>query len=245
VQSEYAKNYRQLYHHHWWWRSRESYILKTLNRWHHEAQETLPAIREILDVGCGDGLFFPALSQFGNVTGVESDAEIVDPVGEFYEQIHIGLFDDSYQPQRQFQWITMLDVIEHMPDAISALQLAGDLLTDDGKVLITVPAFNLLWTKHDDFNHHQTRYNRRLLKQQTAQAGLKIVNMHYFYHWTFAAKLLVRLKEAIVTAPPASAQVPAPWVNKTCQTLCQIEQRFITPLRLPFGSSLFAIAVRA
>ncbi|MBT3889883.1 MAG: class I SAM-dependent methyltransferase [Planctomycetaceae bacterium] len=205
----------------------------------------MPATREILDVGCGDGLFFPALSQFGNVTGVESDTEIVDPAGEFFEQIHIGQFDDSYQPHKQFQWITMLDVIEHIPDATSALQLASALLTDDGKVLITVPAFNLLWTKHDDFNHHQTRYNKRLLKRQTTAAGLKIINMHYFYHWTFAAKLLVRLKESIVTAPPASAQVPATWVNKTCQTLCQIEQRFITPLRLPFGSSLFAIAVRS
>lgn len=205
----------------------------------------MPATREILDVGCGDGLFFPALSQFGNVTGVESDAEIVDPVGEFSAQIHLGRFDDSYQPGRQFQWITMLDVIEHIPAATNALKLAGDLLTDDGKVLITVPAFNLLWTKHDDFNHHQTRYNKRLLKQQAAQAGLKIVNMHYFYHWTFAAKLLVKLKEAIVSTPSVSAQVPATWINKTCQTLCQIEQRFITPLRLPFGSSLFAIAVRA
>ena len=205
----------------------------------------MPATREILDVGCGDGLFFPALSQFGNVTGVESDAEIVDPAGEFSAQIHLGRFDDSYQPGRQFQWITMLDVIEHIPAATNALKLAGDLLTDDGKVLITVPAFNLLWTKHDDFNHHQTRYNKRLLTQQAAQAGLKIVNMHYFYHWTFAAKLLVKLKEAIVSTPSVSAQVPATWINKTCQTLCQIEQRFITPLRLPFGSSLFAIAVRA
>ena len=179
------------------------------------------------------------------MSGVESDAEIVDPAGEFSEQIHIGPFDDSYQPHKQFQWITMLDVIEHIPDVTTALQLAADLLTDAGKVLITVPAFNMLWTKHDDFNHHQTRYTKRLLKKQTAQAGLKIINMHYFYHWTFPAKLLVRLKEAIINAPPASAQVPTPWVNKTCQTMCQIEQRLITPLCLPFGSSLFAIAVRA
>ena len=203
----------------------------------------MPETREILDVGCGDGLFFPALSQFGTVNGVESDSDIVDPAGEFSESIHVGLFD-SYQPHKQFHWITMLDVIEHIPDATTALQLAGDLLADDGKILITVPAFNMLWTKHDDFNQHQTRYTKRLLKQQTAKAGLKIINMHYFYHWTFAAKLLVRLKEAIVKAPPVSAQVPATWVNKTCQALCQLEQRLITPLHPPFGSSLFAVAVR-
>ena len=122
MQSEYSKNYRQLYLNHWWWRSRESYILKTLNRWHQEAKETLPETREILDVGCGDGLFFPALSQFGTVTGVESDPDIVDPVGEFSESIHVGLFD-SYQPHKQFHWITMLDVIEHIPDATTALRM--------------------------------------------------------------------------------------------------------------------------
>ena len=239
MQSEYASNYRKLYQNHWWWRSRESYILRILQRW--QQQEERQETREILDVGCGDGLFFPALKSFGNVHGVESDPQIVEPDGPFAPRIHIGDFDSSFQPDQQFHWITMLDVIEHIPDATQALQHAGELLTTNGRILITVPAFNLLWTQHDEYNLHQRRYTKRLLKQQATAAGVKVQQMKYLFHWTFPVKLLIRLKESLTRGTPRSAQVPPAVINGCCHFLCRIEQRILTPLRMPFGSSLVAV----
>ena len=192
-------------------------------------------------MGCGDGLFFPALKSFGNVHGVESDPQIVEPDGPFASRIHIGDFDSSFQPDQQFHWITMLDVIEHIPDATQALQHAGQLLTADGRILITVPAFNLLWTQHDQYNHHQRRYTKRLLKQQATAAGLEVQQMKYLFHWTFPVKLLIRIKESLTRGTPRSAQVPPAVINGSCHLLCRIEQRILTPLRMPFGSSLVAV----
>ena len=198
--------YRQLYQHHWWWQSRRTYILSLLNRW--KAQDGSNNSRQILDVGCGDGLFFPELETFGSVCGVEADDRIVDPNGRYFDQIHLGCFDDSYQTDQQFDWIVMLDVLEHIPDATIALEKARDLLNSNGRMLLTVPAFNLLWTKHDDFNHHITRYTKRLIRQQTSKAGFEIENQHYLFHWTFPAKLLVRLKEKLSPAAPKPASLP-------------------------------------
>ena len=132
----------------------------------------------------------------------------------------------------------MLDVLEHIPDAANALGKARDLLNPSGRMLLTVPAFNLLWTKHDDFNHHITRYTKRLMRQQTSQAGFDIENQHYLFHWTFPAKLLVRLKEKISPAAPKPASLPGKMSNAILKTLCRFEQATLTQLRLPFGSSL-------
>lgn len=195
-------------------------------------------------MGCGDGLFFPALESFGNVHGVESDPQIVEPDGPFAQRIHVGNFDPSFQPDQEFHWITMLDVIEHIPDATQALQHACKLLTTDGRILITVPAFNLLWTQHDEYNLHQRRYTKRLLKQQAAAAGLQIQQMQYLFHWTFPMKLLIRLKETLTRGTPRSAQVPPTVINNGCLFLCQLEQRIFTPLRMPFGSSLVAVCAK-
>ncbi|MEC9096193.1 MAG: class I SAM-dependent methyltransferase [Planctomycetota bacterium] len=236
MDTQYANTYRQLYQHHWWWQSRRTYILSLLNRW--KAQDGSNNSRQILDVGCGDGLFFPELETFGSVCGVEPDDRIVDPNGRYFDRIHLGCFDDSYQTDQQFDWIVMLDVLEHIPDAANALEKARDLLNPSGRMLLTVPAFNLLWTKHDDFNHHITRYTKRLMRQQTSEAGFDIENQHYLFHWTFPAKLLVRLKEKISPAAPKPASLPGKMSNAILKTLCRFEQATLTQLRLPFGSSL-------
>ena len=189
-------------------------------------------------MGCGDGLFFPDLEAFGKVSGVEADERIVDPQGPYFAQIHLGLFDQSFQTDQRFDWIVMLDVLEHIPDPVAALEKARNLLKPGGRILLTVPAFNLLWTRHDDFNHHVTRYTKKMMTVQAEQAGFKIDNQHYLYHWTFPAKLLVRLKERFSSAEPSPAQLPAKIPNAILKLLCRFEQATLTQLRPPFGSSL-------
>src|SRR2546426_4518668 len=55
---------------HWWWRARERLILDVLRRLRPGAGWSA-----ILDVGCGDGLFFERLAEFGPVEGVERSEE--------------------------------------------------------------------------------------------------------------------------------------------------------------------------
>ena len=95
----------------------------------------------ILDVGCGDGLLFDKLAPYGHVEGVEVDPLTVSADGPWRQRIHIGPFDESYRPERQFDLILMLDVLEHLPKPAAALQHAASLLSRDGVVLVTVPAF--------------------------------------------------------------------------------------------------------
>jgi len=240
---EYGRQYRALYERHWWWRAREAVILRVLRG--------LPQLQKgegtghILDVGCGDGLFFDRLAEFGDVEGVEPDAALVSDRPDRRARITIGPFDASYQPGHSFRSILLLDVLEHLDDPVAALHHAALLLERDGVVVVTVPAFRALWTTHDEINHHRTRYTERTLSALAAAAGLRLSHMEYFFHWTFAAKMAQRGLERVVRPRPAAPRVPPAPINAALYAASRLEYALLRPLHLPFGSSLLMVADRA
>jgi 2-polyprenyl-3-methyl-5-hydroxy-6-metoxy-1,4-benzoquinol methylase len=236
---EYARRYRDLYERHWWWRARERLILDTVRR-----NRPGGGWRSILDVGCGAGLLFDALAELGDVEGVEADPQLARVAGKHRARIHVGRFDASFRPGKRYSLVLMLDVIEHLPDPVAALRHARELLAPDGVLVATVPAFPLLWTTHDDLNHHLTRYTKRSFAVLASQAGVRVAAARYFFHWVFPAKLAVRLLEAMIPRRPSPPRVPPGWINALAYGYTRIEQRLITPLGLPFGSSLLVVGRR-
>ncbi len=194
----------------------------------------------VLDVGCGDALSFGALAEFGEVEGVEIDGAVIDASGPHASRIHVGPFDESFQPSQRYALITMLDVLEHLPRPQQALQHALTLLRDTGMILITVPAFMHLWTSHDELNHHQTRYTRRTFADLCG-AGLEILQSQYFFYWLYGAKLVTRVKERLLKTGPADVRIPkGPW-NRLLYGICRTEQLAIGWVPVPFGSSLLVV----
>ncbi len=231
----YGEHYRELYQRHWWWRARAVFVLEALRRHRPPA-----GFRRILDVGCGDGLFFEELATLGEeIEGVEVDGTLV---GERYgNRIRIGPFDASFLPGHRFSLVLMLDVLEHLPDPVGAMRRARELLEPAGLLVVTVPALLALWTRHDELNHHLTRYTRRTLREVASSAGVRFREERYFFHWMVPAKLAVRAKENLLLSEPSVPAVPAAWVNRALFGLSRLEQRTLGRLPLPVGGSLLAV----
>jgi len=229
----YSQAYGHLYRRHWWWRAREAYLLDLLRR-----RQPAAGWGAILDVGCGDGLFFDCLQEFGSVEGVEPDADLVDPHAAHAGRITVAPFDAGFQPGKRYGLILLLDVLEHLPDPAAALRHALQLLAPGGRILATVPAFQLLWTRHDVLNHHLRRYTRAGLNRLAGDAGMQVEEMRYFFHWTFPAKLAQRLMEGAWRREPRAARLPPAWVNRALYRLSRAEHRCTARLPLPFGTSL-------
>jgi SAM-dependent methyltransferase len=236
MRADYGQRYRELFERHWWWRAREAAILEAL-RTHRPAH----GWRTILDVGCGDGLFFPPLAELGEVEGVEASADLVNPELVRSGQVHVCPFDRSFQPGKRYALILMLDVLEHLEEPEAALRHALTLLEPDGVLLVTVPAFNLLWTNHDVLNAHFTRYTRRSFGNLARQAGLRIESSRYFFQWVFPAKLAARAGERLLQLQPKPPAVPPRWINEILYGLSRLEERLVGFLPWPFGSSLMIL----
>jgi SAM-dependent methyltransferase len=239
MRSEYAEWYAELYRGHWWWRAREEYLVEILRRYLPNKQSS-----RILDVGCGAGLFFDRLSEFGSVQGVETDSTMRTGRPEIDDRIHWGTLE-SLPGDRAFDAVLMLDVLEHLTDPLPPLRRARALMADRGILVATVPAFRSLWTSHDDLNEHLERYTRRTFGELLSRAGWRVELSRYFFHWTFPAKLAVRLLESLRPARqggPELPGIPPKPLNRALYRLSRMEQRYLAPARLPFGSSLLAVA---
>jgi SAM-dependent methyltransferase len=231
---DYARAYRRLYERHWWWRARERFLLDLLER-----RRPSHGWGNILDVGCGDGLFFDELLKLGEVEGVEPDERLVGD--RHRDRIHVQPFDDRFTPGKLYSLILMLDVLEHLPEPAAALARARELLERGGTVLITVPAFNSAWTHHDEINRHYTRYTRRSFQRLADRAGLRVQQQRYFFHWIYPAKLFRRAAETALPLQPGTPRLPPDWLNQCLYTLCRVEAFTLGRLPLPFGSSLLVV----
>jgi 2-polyprenyl-3-methyl-5-hydroxy-6-metoxy-1,4-benzoquinol methylase len=236
VDAEYGRTYRDLYTRHWWWRAREAALLDVL-----AALRPPQGWGRILDIGCGDGLFFDRLLEMGDVEGIEPDEALVDPRGAHRDRIHVQPFDEAFRPAHQYSLILMLDVLEHLEEPVEALRHASRLLAEGGRLVVTVPAFMLLWTNHDVINHHRTRYTRATFRAAAARASLQIDAEPYWFQWMVLPKLATRAVERVFRVAPAPPRVPPTWLNGLLYALSRVERRVIGPLRLPFGSSLVVV----
>jgi 2-polyprenyl-3-methyl-5-hydroxy-6-metoxy-1,4-benzoquinol methylase len=194
----------------------------------------------ILDVGCGGGLFFDRLSEFGEVEGVESNPALVTQDNRWRHQIHVSTFDATFQPHKQYSLILMLDVLEHFANPLVCLRRSEDLLNSAGTLIITVPAFSCLWTSHDDLNRHFFRFTRKSFLELVSQTSLKIHELQYFFHWMFAVKILIHYKEKCIRPDPAIPRVPSRGLNVLLYRLSVLERKIFSKM-LPFGSSLLAV----
>jgi SAM-dependent methyltransferase len=238
MDSDYAHAYAGLYLRHWWWRAREDYLVRIL-------REELPCRtgNTILDVGCGGGLFFKRLSEFGEVDGVETDTSMKTGREEIDGRIHWGMLD-TYRTDKRYDVILFLDVLEHVNNPEDLLQGGVRLLKTNGIVVATVPAFRALWTSHDQMNDHLERYTKSRLERVARSAGLRAYRMRYFYHWLCLAKLLVRAREALGSTSAKLPKVPPMPINRFLYLLSRAEQVLYMDRLLPIGSSLLFIGTR-
>ena len=240
MDSGYASSYLRLYQEHWWWRAREASVLDELVRLNPSG-----CWGRILDVGCGDGLFFPRLAKLGAVEGVEANASIISACDRPDGYIHIADFGERFRPGKSYDLILMLDVLEHLPDPIGALRHAARLLRSEGTLLVTVPAFNLIWTRHDDLNEHIVRFTRSSLERMLSSGGFVVRQSRYMYHWLFGAKLVLRGFQMMIPKRSGIPQIPSPCINRALIALCKLERKLVGVLNPPFGSSLMVIAAPA
>jgi SAM-dependent methyltransferase len=146
----------------------------------------------VVDIGCGD-LFvarkFAHRWPDTNFIGIDTafDESTLETLRNNIDVPNLHAYasvNDAFASlSRPASVILLNDVIEHVPDDIEFLRsiVSSPLFAPNTRLLITVPAFQSLWTRHDVFLGHYRRYSRDLLKRRVEAAGLRIARDGYFF----------------------------------------------------------------
>ena len=228
---------------HWWFQARKEIVLRLIDQ-HYEKGKKL----EVLDIGCGTGMTLKALEKYGEVWGLDKNIKAIEYSKKKAPEAQVmqGSFP-AQVPAKQFDIITVLDVIEHIEEDGRALQKLAQTLKPNGIAVITAPAYKLHWTGHDDMNEHKRRYTAPELKQKLRDAGLEIKKISYYNTLLFfpiaAAKIMSRVfsphaKSHFTAAPP-----PA-FLNLPLKAIFAFEKYLLPHINFPFGISIIAVATR-
>jgi SAM-dependent methyltransferase len=179
---------------HWWFRSRRRVLWALLER-----AEIGPSPR-ILDAGCGTGRNLAEFGRLGPAEGVDISPQVV----EFCRQrglqgVREAVVEDLPFEDARFDLIFATDVIEHLPDDLPALGELRRVAASDARLVVTVPAYNWLWSDHDRAYHHYRRYTRPMLRSRMRAGGWEPMIDTYFYSSLLAPVAAVRLVQRLRT----------------------------------------------
>lgn len=198
----------------------------------------------ILNIGCGTGGTIASLEKFGKVTNVDvSD----DAIAFMKKQGHVvNKVKGIKLPDKAdtYDVVGAFDVLEHIDKDVSALKEWKRVLKPGGKVVLTVPAYQWLWSAHDTSLHHFRRHTRPGIIERAEQAGLKPIKVSYAI--VFSLPLVVgfrwvnKLLGRSMDSETSYVDVPN-WVNSLFTKLLFIEAGLHKYIRFPFGTSVVAI----
>lgn len=238
---EYDKMYH-LEEANWWYSGRRDLVLNMAAL---VDNATLGKPLNILDVGCGTGINLKYLQELGKAYGLDiSEDALKFSRSRGLPSLICGSADKLPFKDGFFDQVLALDVIEHIDEDLSAVRELCRVLKPGGHLIITVPAFQFLWSGHDKAVHHKRRYTRSGLIHILEMGGFENEKSSYWNFFLFlpvaAIRILKRFQRPGNEMQTDLAELPSS-LNRFLLKLMKIENRILRRFDLPFGVSVICI----
>ena len=159
----------------------------------------------VLDFGAGRGTYAKMLAERGTVPDcLEPDATLQ---GELRGAGLKVISSTDEIPDSSYDVIYTLNVLEHIENDRAEVDRLAALLKPGGRIVIYVPAFQLLYSAMDDLVGHYRRYRLRGLAELVAGAGLEVEKAQYYDPIGFWAALVYRVIRGSGKINPNSVRV--------------------------------------
>jgi SAM-dependent methyltransferase len=240
MKENYEKNYHDVEVEHWWFKSRRNYLLNLL--------KDKPKNSMILDIGCSSGIFLKDLENLGfepnNLFGIDiSEKAILNCKSNGINNAFV-MDAQNITLTEKFDIIIASDCLEHLKDDKKALNNWNSLLLTGGALYVFVPAFQSLWSYHDEINMHFRRYTNNALKTKLLSENFEIIKSSY---WNFSMFVPVFFFRKISNLFQKNKEgesdilIKNKVVNKVLFHLLILENKLLKFVNFPFGISTFCI----
>lgn len=223
---------------HWWHISKRRVVKKFIEEY------TASNKLKILDIGCGTGRNIEQLQNLGNIYGLDNSNEALKFCRKRgLKNLILGSAEKTNLADNSFDIITLLDVLEHTDDK-KTLKEAGRILKRNGLLIITVPAYNRLWSQWDIVLHHKRRYTTKSLARIINANNFQILKISYMYSFLILPVILIRLFKSLLFRKdyPSDFKLTSKPVNYLLDQLSSFESNLILNGFIPFGTSIIAVA---
>ncbi len=227
----------------WWYRALHDDLVDALRA------RALPRDARVLDAGCGTGGLLRRLAEAfpsWERTGVEIDGYAVAVARQKTRALLVrGSLDALPVPDRRFDAIVSADVIYHESvDERAALAECFRCLKPGGCLVLNLPAYEWMRSGHDVQIRTARRYHASGLRQLLRAAGFRIVRVGYRNTLLFPLMMLHRLTTGRRAEHSDVRPLPR-WLDALLFGVTRVERALRRrSVQLPFGGSVFAIAVR-
>lgn len=223
---------------HWYYASKAKAMTRLLGGAVHE---------RILDVGAGSGFFSRYL--LTHTTAQEAWCVDISYEGDSDESesgkaVHYRRSVDAIDADL----VLLMDVLEHVDDDVGLLNLYVNKVPRGARFLISVPAFQFLWSDHDVFLEHKRRYQLKQIEGVARQAGLNVTKGAYYFGAVspIAAAMRLSARKSTNSNMPVRSQLSKhhPLVNSTLTILCSLELPLMRFNRIA-GLTAFCLAEKS
>ena len=244
MDKQYELKYHRLEENYWWFRARRDIIFRLLR------QLDVSYSSKIIDLGCSGGRLIDFLRKkgFRNISGIDISREaIIECKKRGIKDTFVRNCINTKFKNKEFDILIASDILEHIETDSEAMREWNRILKTDGILIVFVPAFNFLWSKHDEVNHHYRRYSQVKLANDLKKHKFRILKISY---WNFSLFIPVSFIRIIQHFTPEKHKVNGdqlfqlPYmVNKALTCLLEMENRLLEKaLIYPYGLSVFAVA---
>lgn len=231
---------------HWWYAHLRKRLLKAMRSVKGDSPPWGQSPK-ILDIGCGTGGNMAFLSRVfpgAEISGLDLNAHALE-LAQTRALKNLSLasahqipFSDAF-----FDAAICTDVLYHQnADEQKLLAEARRVLKPEGFLFVNVPAFESLRGRHDEAVQTRRRYRSPELKSLLEAAGFRIVFVSYWNALLFPVLWIWRR----FSHPSESSDVQSSskWGNALLHEFLNFEMAFFPNPGLPFGTSLFAAAIK-
>lgn len=259
---EYGRMH-ELETHYWWFVGRRAIIRKLLRE--------IPDVKaassqvELLDIGCGTGANLPMLAHIAGESGSLTALDYSPLALQFAAQelsrqpvetssIALVRGDATRLPfaDNRFDVVTMFDVLEHVEDDLAAVREIHRVLKPGGSFVLSVPAYQSLWSAHDEALHHFRRYEYSDLQSVLQKGGMQVWRMSFAMSimppiaWFWRRFILPfqprRPRDASRHSEGAVLPIVPDIMNRALIKYLEVEGAILCKQPLKFGTSLVVIA---